>query len=122
MVLETFRGTWRPGAAEVTYTPDEVLRLLIDDGRSPAERRRAAVVRACAACLAEWSARLDHRTAHRLGERLVSRLPSVVAWYSSGVPIPEIGRRVGHFGGTWEIDQALRAAATCIAAQLNSLR
>jgi hypothetical protein len=46
-------------------------------------------------------------------------LPSVIFWYSQGVPIQEIGRRISPFSGEWDADRAIGVAVTLIAEILN---
>ena len=53
---------------------------------------------------------------------LVPRLPTIVFWYYVGVPVDEIGCRVGHFQGDWEAERALRVISRCIARQMSDPR
>jgi hypothetical protein len=83
---------------------------------------RAAAIRSCAAQPAQWLDGLDDGTTEELG-RLSGQLPSIVFWYTAGLSLDEIGRRVGHFGelsGVWEAERAASAAARCIARRLNA--
>lgn len=98
-----------------SFTAEEVrqrLRL-----NCPGDARTAAVHTA-AAMTAIWSSLLPDRQAFDLG-RTATRLPTVVYWYSQGVPMPEIGRRLSPFGGAWDADRALDVAAALIAHAMN---
>jgi len=98
-----------------TFTPQEVCRRLRDER---ADDQRTAAVHAAAAQTGLWSARLPDRAAFKLG-RTASRLPSVVFWYRQGISLEDIGRRLSGFGGAWDAEQALDAAAALIAEALN---
>jgi hypothetical protein len=84
---------------------------------SPGEARTAAVHTA-AAMTGIWSSLLPDRLAFDLG-RSATRLPTVVYWYSQGVPLHEIGRRLSPFGGVWDADRALDVASGLIAHAMN---
>jgi hypothetical protein len=103
------------------YSDQDVLRLLGPSDPAPEECRRAEAVRACAARPASWMERLNAAETTELG-RLVPRLPTIVFWYRVGVPVDEIGSRVGHFQRAWEAERALRVISCCIARQLNDRR
>jgi hypothetical protein len=98
-----------------SFTAEEVRqRLQIDRVDHP----RTAAVHAAAARTSLWSDRLPERVAFDLG-RTAGRLPTVVFWYRQGVSTHEIGRRLSPFGGSWDADRALNAAAALIAQALN---
>ena len=86
--------------------------------RAPAERRDAVLE--VAACPAAWTSRLGRQQAWELG-RLADRLPTIVALYSAGTPLDEIGRRE-HCLTTSTVERALDVACACIAELLNARR
>lgn len=97
------------------FSAEEVRELLqVDGSRDP----RAAAVHAVAARTSVWSGRLPNQTAFELG-RAAPRLPSVVYWYCQGMSAADIGRRISPFGGAWDANHALDAAASLIADALN---
>jgi hypothetical protein len=97
------------------FTSEEVLEhLRVADARDG----RTAAVHAAAARTGVWANRLSDKTAFQLG-RAAGRLPSVVYWYSQGVSLNEIGRRLSPFGSAWDARRALGVAAELIAAALN---
>ena len=99
-----------------SFSAEEVRqRLRADTCNDP----RTQAVHAAAARTGVWSSRLSDRLAFDLG-RAAHRLPSVVYWYSQGVPATEIGRRLSPFGGEWDAERALMVAATLIAGLLNA--
>jgi hypothetical protein len=75
-------------------------------------------VLAAAAKTGLWSGLLTDKVARELG-RAGNRLPSVVFWYSQGVPIHEIGRRISPFSGVWDAERAIGVAVALIAETLN---
>ena len=83
------------------------------------EARRDAVLEVAARPSA-WTDRLGRQQAWELG-RLADRLPTIVALYSRGTPIEEIGRREGCLT-TFTVERALDLACTCIAEHLSSRR
>jgi hypothetical protein len=98
-----------------TFSPEEVrLRLQLDDTGHP----RTAAVHAAAARCGVWSALLPEKMARDLG-RSAARLPTVIYWYRQGIPSAEIGRRLWHFGDTWDAERAIGAASQLIARALN---
>jgi hypothetical protein len=102
-------------AQRATFTPEEVRQRL---RQTAAADRRTAAVHTAAARTSVWSALLPDKVARDLG-RTSSRLPSVVFWYSQGVALHEIGRRLSAFGGVWDADRALDVASALIAHILN---
>ena len=115
------RLRWSRCTTLTSYSAQDVLRLLGPNDPAPEECSRAEAVRACAARPASWMERLDAAEIRELG-RLVPRLPTIVFWYRVGVPVDEIGSRVGHFQRAWEAERALRVISSCIARQLNDPR
>src|SRR3954453_15245075 len=107
------------------YTSAEVVAML---NRSECaccgwiEPARQRTILACATQPSEWWGRLDHGTEWRLGLRLYSPLPTIVAWYLAGQSPEEIGCRISVFGGSASALRALEAAARCIANRLNDRR
>jgi hypothetical protein len=101
------RGEW--------YSPSEVVRLLRPGTRPPDERRRAVLD--AAAMPGAWLGYLGRRDALRIG-RFAERLPTIVFLHASGASPEQIAQRFGGWGG-WEAEQALEAAAACIATRLN---
>jgi hypothetical protein len=100
------------------FTPEEVRqRLQIDH----AADERTAAVHEAAARASIWSSALPDRLVFDLG-RAADRLPTVVFWFRQGVPAQEIGRRLSPFGGAWDANRALDAAASLIAESLNCER
>jgi hypothetical protein len=65
-----------------------------------------------------WSSLLPEKLSFDLG-RTAARLPTVVYWYSKGVPSEEIGRRLSPFGGAWDAERAINIATELIARTLN---
>jgi hypothetical protein len=98
-----------------TYTAREVReRLLMAAPDDP----RTAAVHAAAARTGVWLSALSDSLALDLG-RAASRLPTIVFWYSQGVPAREIGQRLSPFGSEWDAERALEVATTLIASVLN---
>ncbi len=97
------------------FTAEEVRQRLEVDR---AEDARTAAVHAMAARTSIWATELPERLAFDLG-RTANRLPTVVFWYRQGVCAHEIGRRLSPFGGAWDANRALDAAAALIATALN---
>ena len=107
----------RAGRGSQPYTADEV-RALLDPQTVAAEERQQAVLDA-AAVPSSWTGYVRPRDARELG-RVAERLPTILHWYRSGLPLEEIGRRLGPFGGPARARRALEVAASCIAARLNA--
>lgn len=118
---EGLRGMLRglPGPTNSdAYTPEEVrARLRLDPLSDP----RTAAVHDAAGRTGEWTALLPTSVAQDLG-RTASRLPAIVFWYRCGLPVAEIGRRLSPFGGAWDGDRAIAAAADLVAEFLNCRR
>ena len=72
-----------------------------------------------------WPRLLDARKGFSAEEvrellgRAAPRLASVVYWYCQGLSAADIGRRISPFGGAWDANRALDAAASLIADALN---
>jgi hypothetical protein len=99
-----------------SFTPEEVRqRLQLDVTANP----RTAAVHGAAARSGIWSGLLPDNAAFELG-RAANRLPTIVFWYSQGMPPGEIGRRLSPFGSAWDADRALSVATALIATVLNS--
>jgi hypothetical protein len=103
------------GSRRKSFTSEEVRQRLQVDA---AADERTAMVHAAAAQTGIWSSHVSDRLAFDLG-RTASRLPTVVYWFRQGIPSHEIGRRLSAFGGAWDADRALDAAAGLIAQALN---
>ena len=105
------------------YTAPDVRTLLdaatLDASSEETDERREAVL-AVAARPSAWTGRLGRQQVWELG-RLADRLPTIVALYSRGTPLEEIGRREGCLT-TFTVERALDVACACIAAQLNDRR
>jgi hypothetical protein len=82
---------------------------------------RTAAVHAAAAQAGAWMRLLPSEAPreHCLG-RVAGRLPSVVFWYTHGLPSEEIGRRLSPFAHQYSGERAIDAACAAIAALLNS--
>jgi hypothetical protein len=102
-------------ASRKNFTAQEVRQRLLP-GTAHDERTHA--VHAAAARTGIWSSQLSDRLVFDLG-RAASRLPTVVYWYTHGVSLPDIGRRLSPFGTDWDANRALDAAAMLIAQSLN---
>ncbi len=105
--------------SEVVYRPGRPATPRFDRsgaGRPQPHPSRARLRRAAPS----WMDRLDAVETTELG-RLEPRLPTIVFLYGVGVPLDEIGCRIGHFPGAWEAERALRVISRCIARQLNDL-
>jgi hypothetical protein len=98
-----------------SFTPDEVRQRL---GLEDTADSRTAAVHAAAARTGAWANLLSDKVAFDLG-RAGNRLPTVVYWYTQGVPTSEIGRRLSPFGSAWDAERALGVAAALIARTLN---
>ncbi len=101
--------------ARPRYTVQEVRQRLQVDS---AQDDRTLAVHAMASRTTRWSCLLRDKVALDLG-RAANRLPSIVFWYRQGVTAEEIGRRLSPFGGSWDANRALDAAAALIAEALN---
>jgi len=109
-----FSWLW-PLAKRKNFSAQEVRqRLQVDT----LDDERTAAVHQAASETGLWSTQLPDRLAFDLG-RAANRLPTVVFWYRQGVPAQEIGKRLSPFGGVWDAERALEAAATLIAHSLN---
>lgn len=102
-------------ASRKSFTVEEVRqRLQVDTEHD----ERTQAVHAAAARTGVWSGQLSDRLAFELG-RAANRLPTVVYWYRQGMSLRDIGRRLSPFGGVWDANRALDAAALLIANSLN---
>ncbi len=100
--------------------PDSHTTVAATDADSDSLEERRDAVLEVAARPSAWTDRLGPRRAWELG-RLADRLPSIVALYSRGTPIEEIGRREGCLT-TYTVERALDIACACIAELMNSRR
>ena len=100
--------------------PDTHAPPAMADADSGSLKERRDTVLEVAARPSTWTDRLGRRQAWELG-RLADRLPTIVALYTRGTPLEEIGRREGCLS-TSTVERALDVACACIAAALNARR
>ncbi len=115
---QRFSWPWLLGSRISSFTAEEVRKRLLFSGLEDAEDERTAAVHLAAAQTSVWSSHLRQQVAFDLG-RSADRLPTVVFWYRQGTPLGEIGRRLSPFGGAWDAERAVDAAAELIATSLN---
>ncbi len=106
------------GGRSARYSGSDVRALLDPNAAESGERRRAVL--STAAVPGSWISYLRDRDVRELG-RLAERLPTIVCLHASGVSLDELARPAGT-RSTWRVEQALNAAADCIAARLNDER